>query len=545
VEDGRWYAAGIRQTQRHVLIRKPHIMRPNPFIPSDAPEGSFGDNLDNSEWLVRNVDYYSSRNAPGSGPFNLESDLGVHFFDDPTFYLPTVKAKIYTVSDGFTMAETIEGVMTGTTVEQFLGNIFKADTGQVLTVHSGADDSELAMDAVLSDNDYLLVEAADSSWTDDLLTEKTLYKSKYILSISDQGLSSDALLTSDVYAITVDSITGTIAGMDYETTLTDVIDNVTVPDGATLTVLDESGLYLSLTTINYGGEYVDATANTNVYFEVVAANTVTTILYQLQPEVADTVVFVTSFVFEVSQDELLIKFVPDNTKVQALKDKLIPSPGATMKVIDKYGFERTEGVIALDDRLVVTSADGELSKTYFLGLIDEEDIGTTIDLAYITSDVYDVNQVDYVVTYVGSPTVPDFLADLNPAEGATAVVVDQDGNEKSTGEIAEGDMVIVTSASGAIRVEYTLVQDVTGLQPSQISNIHLYPNPTSSMINIVGFEPGSRIQVYNAMGSKVIDVYGRYDQRQTISLEKESAGLYFIYISTDDVPVGIYKAIKQ
>jgi hypothetical protein len=366
-----------------------------------------------------------------------------------------------------------------------------------------------------------------------------------VLTVNVAELSDDAELSSSVYTITIDGELGAIAGMDYETTLADVIDNVTVPGGATLTVLDEDGLYLSLTTINYGGEYVDATATTNVYFEVVAENTVNTILYQLQPEVADNVVFVTSVVFEVSEDELLINYVPDNTKVQALKDKLIPSPGATLMVIDKYGFERTEGVIALDDRLVVTSSDGELSKTYFLGLIDEEDIGTTIDLAYITSDVYDVNQVEYVVSYEGSPSVSDFLAALKPAEGATAVVLDQDGTIKTEGNITEDDVVKVTSASGAIVVTYTLVQSTVGIQASQISNIYLYPNPTSSMINVVGFEPGSRIQVFNAMGSKVIDVYGRYDQRQTISLEKESAGLYFIYISTDDIPVGIYKAIKQ
>ena len=84
-----------------------------------------------------------------------------------------------------------------------------------------------------------------------------------------------------------------LAGRDF-LEVKDVIDNVTVPAGAVLTVIDEDGLYVPLKRMNFGGEYVDATADFNVYFEVVAQNTVTTILYQLQPEVPDGEVFVTS-----------------------------------------------------------------------------------------------------------------------------------------------------------------------------------------------------------------------------------------------------------
>jgi hypothetical protein len=544
VEDGRWYAAGIRQTQRHVLRRKPEFIFPNSFIPSDAPEGSFGDDEESSEWLVRNVEYYSSRNISGSAPFNLESNLGVHFFNTPTFYLPTVKAKIYRVSEGFTSNETIEGVVTGTKVQAFLDNVYKADTGQVLAVVSGTTGSELGPDDVLSNNDTLVVEAADSAYTSQELVEKTLYKAKYVIATSDQGLSANANLTSTEYTIDIADTTGTISGMAYGTTIQEVLDNVTVPEGATLTVLDENGLYVSLKRVNLGGEYLDATADYNVYFQVVAENTVTTILYQLQPTVPEGTVFVTSDVYDVSQEDLLIKFIPAGTKYMALLSNLLPSPGATMKVIDKKGYERTEGYIAQDDRLVVTSSGGELTATYFLALMDEEFVGTTIYLAYITSTVYGVDQVAYKVSGVDqATTVTNFLAAITPAQGATAVVTDADGADKVTGDIAEGDMVKVTSANGEIEVMYTL-EISTGMQPSHFSNVQLYPNPTSAEIYIDGLEPGSRIKVYNALGAKVLDVYSP-DHQQTISLDREAAGLYYIVVSHDDVLVGRYKAVKK
>jgi hypothetical protein len=213
-------------------------------------------------------------------------------------------------------------------------------------------------------------------------------------------------------------------------------------------------------------------------------------------------------------------------------------------VIDKTGFERTEGFMTQDDRLIVTSSDGEITKTYFLALMDDELVETTISLAYITSTVYGIDQVNWIVPGVETATsVTAFLANITPAEGATAVVTDLNGTDKVSGVITETDKVKVTSANGEITVVYTFKVS-TGVQPSHFSNVQLYPNPTSAKIFISGLEPGSRIQVYNSLGAKVVDVYS-LDQRKTISLEREAAGLYLIVVSLDDVPVGRYKAVKK
>jgi hypothetical protein len=428
-----------------------------------------------------------------------------------------------------------------------LGNVYKANPEQKLSVLSGSTGLELGPDVVLSTNDTLLAVAADSSWKDPKITQKTLYKTKYTITTSDQGLSAAAALTSTVYTITTADTTGTIEGMGYETTIKDIIDNVTVPPGATLTVVDENGLYVPLKRLNNAGEYYDATANYNVYFEVVAENTVTTILYQLQPTVPEGDIFVTSDKYVVSKDELLIKFIPAVTKYESFLRNLIPSsPGAVLKVFDKTGFERTEGYITPDDRLVVTSSDETLSSTYFLSLVDDELVEITISLAYITSTVYGVDQVNLEVAGVSSSTsVADFLASIKPAEGATAVVTDGSGNVKDSGNITDTDEVKVTSASGELTVVYTIQLSTVGIQPAHFSNIQLFPNPTSAKIYISGLEPGSRIEVYNSTGMKVIDVYNLYDDHQEISLDHEATGLYFIVISLDDVPVGRYKAIKK
>jgi hypothetical protein len=186
--DGRWYVGGERITQRFVIRRKPEIIVGNP-----VPGESFGTTPEDSEWEVWNTHYVENvLNLPGSREYNLERDFGQHFFNEPTTYMSTVTALLYKVSKGFSYNESIEGILTGTTTSEFLANIYKADEGQALTVKATADGSELGMDAVLSLNDTLVVLSADSTNT-----------TKYVLNVSEDGLSSNAVITSDKYTVEV------------------------------------------------------------------------------------------------------------------------------------------------------------------------------------------------------------------------------------------------------------------------------------------------------------------------------------------------------
>ncbi len=165
-------------------------------------------------------------------------------------------------------------------------------------------------------------------------------------------------------------------------------------------------------------------------------------------------------------------------------------------------------------------------------------------LAYCTSNLYAIDQVNYVVNNVdGTTLISDFLSQITPSMGATAMVVDSNGNEKTSGDIDGGDMLKVTSADGAVTAMYAFGV-LTGIEPSQWNQIQLYPNPTNSKINISGLESGSRIQVYNALGVKVLDVNSE-DQRETISLDGKPSGLYVIIISNKNELLGRYKAVKK
>jgi hypothetical protein len=475
---------------------------------------------------------------------NLLQDLGKHYMYPPTYFMSTVSSLVYKVSEGFSMREQIKGVTTGTTVAGFLDNIIKADSAQTLTVLSGTDGSELGMADMLNLNDVLMVMSADSVNT-----------SKYILEVSENGLSSDAVLRSNRYDITIDvepksaadnhtAGSGTITGFEYGTQLKTILSNIMVPEGASLTMIDGEGAYVPLTRLNFDTAYVRVTVNSETYFDVVAENGVTKIMYQLLPESSESDAFVLSDIYAVSQKEMLIEFVPRGTNVQSFLANLVPSLGASMKLVDKMGFERMDGTVADDDKVVVTSSNGENAQVYHISKLATADTPLTTYLAYILSNSYAINQVEYIVNNVsGTESVSDFLSKVTPATGASAVVVDENGNEKTTGDIDATDMVKVTSADGKVVVMYTFGQ-LTDARWFNANQIELYPNPTTGKLNVVGVESGQRIQVFNSVGAVVLDV-NVGGNHEILNIDEQPAGLYLIVVSDKNNLLGKYKAIKN
>jgi hypothetical protein len=266
----------------------------------------------------------------------MTSDLGQHFFVEPTSHLSVVSATVYKVSPGYTDYQSIRGIITGTTAAEFLGNINKADEGQSLTIKAIGSGSELAMDKLLSLNDTLVVLSADSTNT-----------TKYILNVDETGLSSNAILTSKLYNIAIltdpksagneNAGRAEITGFDYGTSLKTIIANITVPAGASLTIIDGTGAYVPLKMLNFDTTYVNVTVNSDIYFDVVAENGVSQIIYQLIPDVNENSAFVTSDVYSVAQKDALIHYVPRGSNVQAFLGNIVASVGATMKLVDKMG----------------------------------------------------------------------------------------------------------------------------------------------------------------------------------------------------------------
>ncbi len=522
-------------------IRKPNIYKGNTVL-----EGSFGTNQDDSEWLTRGAwPYYSDLGYGYPDAMTmLGSDLGNHFMNPVTIYISTITSAVYKVSPGYSMNENIRGTTTGTTAANFLSNIFKADENQTLTIKATADGSKLTGSDVLSSNDTLVVLSADSVNT-----------TKYIIEVTDEGLSSDALLISSKYTIEVQSQpksanesveagAGTIAGFEYGTSLKSIIANITVPAGAILQMIDGNGVYVPLKMMNFDTTYVNVTVNSNIYFEVTAENATTKIVYQLVPDVSEKDAFITSYIYSIDQKNVLINYVPRGTNTKSFLSNLIAPEGASLKLIDKFGLERVDGSIADDDKVVVTSPNGEVTKIYYISMLAEKYIPKTTYLAYILSARYDIDQVNYIVTKVdGGTSLADFYSKITPSMGATAVVVDKDGNERTSGNILSSDKVQVTSADGKIVVMYAIAP-LTSTDIIETNTIKLYPNPTTGILNISGVEQGIRIQVFNATGSAVYDIEAA-SSIETLSLKNEPAGMYLIVISNNSKLLGRYKAIKK
>jgi hypothetical protein len=290
--------------------------------------------------------------------------------------------------------------------------------------------------------------------------------------------------------------------------------------------------------------YVNVTVNSDIYLDVIAEDGVTEIVYQLIPDVTDDDAFITSDIYAVSQKNLLVEFVPRGTDVRSFLASVVPSAGSSVKIVNKMGQDRPDGVVADDDKVVVTSPNGMYTNVYYISMLAEEYVPETKYLAYITSTVYNVNQLAMqVVEVAGATSVANFYANIIPSMGATAMVVDADGMEKTTGDIMRTDMVKVVSLDGRHTAMYS-IGSITSADVIGEVNIEIYPNPTSGKLNISGVEAGNRIQVYNTVGAMIRDISVQRNI-ETISLDTEPAGMYMIVVSDDSKMLGRYKALKR
>ena len=184
-----WIIGGKTADMVTNWMRKPQIYKGNIGF---GTNGSFGTDPATSEWTYTDRPYWSAR---GIGwpldILNIGNDLGQHFMYEPTHYKSTVSSIVYKVTEGYSMNEGIRGLKTGTTVASFMGGITKANDMQTLKVKRG--NADLTMADVVLLNDVLEVMSADSTNT-----------TKYVLNVTDEGLSSNAVLTSTRYTVTIE-----------------------------------------------------------------------------------------------------------------------------------------------------------------------------------------------------------------------------------------------------------------------------------------------------------------------------------------------------
>jgi len=214
-----------------------------------------------------------------------------------------------------------------------------------------------------------------------------------------------------------------------------------------------------------------------------------------------------------------------------------------MKLIDKMGLERTEGTLYQDDKVVVTSANGENQRIYHLSLLRTDTL-ENMYLAYVLSDLYAVNQVDYEITVPnGQVMLTDFYSKITPATGATAVVVNSEGEEQTSGDLDAGDKLKVTSADGKFEAVYT-INFTTAARTLTQNTVRVYPNPTTGKVNVNGLQRGTRVQVYNQTGALIKDL--KADQSlEIVTLNNQPVGMYLFVLTKDAQLVGQYKVIRK
>lgn len=440
--DNSWWNIGGRPVeQTSTFIRKPHIFFGNPEF-----KGSFGTNPDDCEWIRRDRNYFI---AKGYGwPQDILAiglDLGKHYMYTYTGFMSTITSPVYYVSEGYSDNEWIKGVKEGTSVNDFLKKIVRYNEYEVLTVKN-KNGQILSGDDLLNDGDSLIV-----------VNNEYNNITKYVIHVTPEGLSDNALLTSNVYTINVNGNNGTISGFDYNTTLRTILNNITIPQGATLYIVDNNNTPVPLKVLNFDTVYVDVKASHNIYFEVIAENKENKILYQLQPTpIAE--LFVLSDVFEVDQDKKIIKFIPEGTSINGLIKNIIVSPGADVKILDKLGNERTSGYLYEDDILRVYK---------------------------------DQNYVDYKLDLI---------------------------NRFPTPQVGFKDVFITSS------------------------DVKIYPNPAINYIVIDNVKERSRIQLYNIVGTKVMDIISQSGGTVTLSVSQYERGIYILVIMNDN-KVGLIRKL--
>jgi hypothetical protein len=522
-----WVIGGVEAQMLSAFIRKPDF-----YKGKTGSAESFGTDPESSEWIIHDDKYFTTQGV--GWPDNMlfaTINLGTHFMYNVTEFSSTVGSNQYLISNGYTLEETIKGVSAGSTVDQFLAYIIKAEDAQklVVTRNDGAD--TLTATDVLQHNDVLAVTSANGD-----------NETHYFIDMVTV-LSNNAVLTSAAYTVNVDGSTGTISGFTYATSLKDIYNGVELPSGATMIIVNSAGQYVPFQNLAFNDTaYNEVMVSRDIYFEVIAEDGVTKITYQLMPDMIENGAFVTSNVFVVDQGASVIDLIPRDITVFGMVKYLIPAPGATVKVVDKLGFERVIGDLAFDDQVVVTSEDGLHTKIYSLQVLPLK----ASNLAYVTSDVYTIVQstrkisgeiVDQVTT------VEEFVANLYPAPGSTIQVRSKTNALITTGLMAAGYKIWVVSEDTKVTRIYTITF-TTAVPSMNAGKLNVYPNPTSDKFFISGLATGNRIMVNNMLGQLVIEKKATRTTEE-ISLAGQRSGLYLITVTDGKSAIGHYKVILK
>jgi len=174
--------------------------------------------------------------------------------------------------------------------------------------------------------------------------------------------------------------------------------------------------------------------------------------------------------------------------------------------------------------------------------------------AYLTSNVFTVSQEEnnkYVSGVSGGYSVSTFLNLLTPSGKATLELRDKTGVERTYGALQIDDYVAVVSEDGMYTAKYA-INFYSEEEPDVISSIKhqninrsikLYPNPTSSLLNIENVKVGSVVQVISLNGSMVYTNVVNND-RCTIDMSRMNSGVYIVRM-VEKEGASVFRVLKN
>ena len=414
----------------------------------------------------------------------------------------------------------------------FISNIIKENVNQEIVVVSGVSGDVLGDEVTLQDGDVLKVTSADGE-----------NESAYVIALG--ALSDDALLTSSVYTINVAGSVGSISGIPAMTTLIELALNVTVPATASqYSIIDDANnqvpavVWLPNTTVT-----IETLADNATNVEVIAEDGKTMILYSLEVDEGDP--YITSWVYDIDQDRKIIDRF-DGGSVASFLSKLEASTSATIKIKDKFGYEKNDfDYVIVDDEIIVTNSTS--SVTYTLNFYGDYILSNNSSLSALTSSVGTLSPVFDPMVYSYTLEAPSGTESLT----LTATTSNEMASVTGDGEITlpagtTTDVSIdVTAEDGSITTYMVAITSLTGIADFESGSVLIYPNPVASeyYINLGEYQSDVMVKMTNVLG-RVVLIKTESSSHIRVNTEGLPSGLYFVTISKGDISV-IRKIIKE
>ena len=401
----------------------------------------------------------------------------------------------------------VSGMNYGALLTDILSKVTKPSTAKMYVVD--ANDAIIPLKILNFDTVYVNTTVTDALYLKVIAQDGTT-SIKYHLDPVSQ--SNEAFVISSVYV--VDENLVYIQSIPSGTAASTFYSNIQAVKGASAKIVDKLGAIRTMGNIAYDDVLV-----------VVSEDGTNTVVYQLgligEPEGSEA--FITSNIFYVTQlDSLSINNVPENMIFLSFVNSLKIPEGASLKILNKDGMEKTSGSITDSDVAVVTSGNLVWSKTYEVNY-------TVPKLAYVVSSVYNVNNnLNFISGVTKGVSIVEFTANLTPAPGATFIVMDGNGNTITSGDLNLVYFVKVTSEDG-IRTTVYSIQFTVSVEGYNLSNVSVYPNPASDVLYVRGLPARGIVTVTDIMGRELM-MFNTETSAIEIPMNTLYKGLYILSV---------------